>query len=73
MMCEEVTGRRKSGRRAYPVRCNEEATVGDYCPYHARAPKMDGKSRLTPHRKFVMSLSMPGFEALKELAREVGL
>lgn len=73
MMCTEVTGSRRSGRRSYPVRCNEDATVGAYCPYHARNPKMDGESRLSPHREFVMGLLMPGFEALKELAREVGL
>lgn len=73
MMCSEVTGSRRSGRRSYPVRCNEEATCGAFCPYHWLKSKMDGVSRLMPHREFVAGLPMPGFEALRELAREVGL
>ena len=70
-MCAASMGSRRGGRRKYPDRCNEDATCGDYCPYHARAPKVDGESRLKPHRDFVMGLPMPGFEALKELAAQV--
>jgi hypothetical protein len=66
-LCEYISGTIKSNRYESPVRCNEEATVGRLCPYHARVGQ-----EACRYREFVAKIPMPGYEALKGLAREVG-
>lgn len=72
MQCEQILGTVRSGRYTSPQRCNETAARGRLCPYHAMKSIEGGEDRFRPHRQLVDAIPMPGYEALRELAREVG-
>ena len=71
MQCEQILGTVKSGRYTSPQRCNEMAARGRLCPYHALKGIEVLSDRLRPHRELVDAIPMPGFEALKDLARRL--
>jgi hypothetical protein len=77
MQCEKIIG----GGREPLVRCEEEGTrkviypsgvSKQFCPYHHRFELAGGDDRWGRHREFVNSLPMSGYEAMRDLQREIG-
>jgi hypothetical protein len=49
-----------------------DGSLKKVCPWHSKAGNME-PTAWSKRREAVMGLPMPGFEAMKALAREVGL
>jgi hypothetical protein len=66
-------GMTRASRYKSPRRCNETAGKNGLCPYHERFSVSVVGDRFQPHRELVGRIPLPGYEAMLELAREIGL